>query len=187
MSNDPMFDRAIAIVLVNEGGSRYTDPSTATPNNPIASDRGGPTRYGITLATLSAWRKKPVTNNDVRMLTETEARDIYLNNYWKPLRCNEYGNQAVATAVVDAGVVSGISNAARQLQTAVGVTVDGAIGPKSLAAIKAADPVALVAKFSQLMQGYMVAIVKRDASQTVFLVGWLKRVAVMQAMPFLLA
>ena len=45
------------------------------------SDRGGPTKFGITLRTLRAWRGQPVTREDVRTLTKAEARQIYAERY----------------------------------------------------------------------------------------------------------
>jgi lysozyme family protein len=171
------FSASIALVLVNEGGDRYTE-------NPL--DKGGPTRFGIRLDTLSAFRKKAVTAADVKALTEAEARAIYQANYWAPLGCAQFGNQSLATAVLDAGVLTGISNSARMLQACVGVAVDGQIGPKTIAAVNGAVSGTVLAAFSQKLQAYLVAIVQRDASQVAFLVGWLKRAAVMQALPFLL-
>lgn len=172
------FAAAVAITLVNEGGGRIA-------NNP--ADKGGVTRWGITTASLSAFRKKAVSDSDVRMLTEAEAKTIYQANYWTPLRCSEIGSQAVASAVFDAGVLTGTANAARTVQAAVGATVDGQIGPKTIAAINGADTNTTLRAFSGALQQYLVRIVQRDSSQAVFLCGWLKRAAVSQALPFLLA
>nr|WP_222532573.1 glycosyl hydrolase 108 family protein [Azospirillum sp. 412522] len=44
----------IDTILRREGWPRYTDRP---------SDRGGPTKGGITLATLTNWRKRPVMRN----------------------------------------------------------------------------------------------------------------------------
>ena len=48
-------------------------------NNP--ADRGGPTKFGITLKTLKAWRGSPVTAWGVEGLGEDEAREIYESEY----------------------------------------------------------------------------------------------------------
>ena len=37
---------------------------------------------GITQGTLAAWRGRPVSIEEVRALTEEEAREIYRANYW---------------------------------------------------------------------------------------------------------
>jgi len=46
------------------------------------SDPGGATNMGITIATLSAWRGKPVSKKDVKELTHNEALSIYRARYW---------------------------------------------------------------------------------------------------------
>ena len=58
-------DALIDDILVREGGF---------VNHP--ADRGGPTHYGITQATLSRWRQQPVTVQDVQALTLEEAAQL---------------------------------------------------------------------------------------------------------------
>ena len=55
-------DAIITGVLKREGGSRFTD---------LATDRGGPTKYGITAATLGAYRGlgRSATRQEVMDLT----------------------------------------------------------------------------------------------------------------------
>ena len=50
----PRLQTLIAELIQREGG--YVDDP---------DDRGGPTKYGITLATLQAWRHTPVSAADV--------------------------------------------------------------------------------------------------------------------------
>jgi lysozyme family protein len=63
-------DAIISEVLAREGG--YVDHP---------ADRGGPTNFGITLATLADFVGHPVTASDVRLLDETTARTIYRSRY----------------------------------------------------------------------------------------------------------
>lgn len=163
------------LTLVWEGGGLYTK---------ALADRGGSTRWGIDLATLSGYRGKPCTDVDVKNLTQQEAEAIYEARYWIPLRCDEYGSDALAAGVFDCGVLTGTANAARTLQASVGASVDGAIGPKTLAAVRAADKVATACAFSVAWQKYVVAIVQRDKTQAPFLIGWLRRAAAIQAYSF---
>jgi lysozyme family protein len=65
--------KCINWVLEDEGG--YVDH----PKDP-----GGATNMGITLGTLSIWRKRVVTKMDVRKLTRNEAIEIYDRLYWIP-------------------------------------------------------------------------------------------------------
>ena len=111
------FDRALALLLVSEGG--YV-------NNP--RDPGGATKYGITIATLRNYRGRSVTVDDVRQLTADEAGQIYHRNYWSPVR-GDLLPAGVDYAVFDFAVNSGPRKAAEMLQECLSVTVDSDIGP----------------------------------------------------------
>lgn len=119
------FDDAVAVILAHEGG--YVDHP---------SDPGGETNFGIS--------KRAYPDVDIKALTRDGAAAIYRRDYWARCRCDEmpYG---VALCVFDAAVNSGRSRAAKWLQSALGtVDVDGKIGPKTLAAVAAADERTLV-------------------------------------------
>lgn len=131
-----MLDRALTTVLKWEGG--YV-------NHP--KDPGGATNMGITLKTLEGWRGAPVTPEDVKALTHDEAEAIYRARYWAACRC-EALEFPVALMVFDAAVNHGPGRAARLLQEALGVTVDGAIGPVTLGAAQAKDPAALATEIA---------------------------------------
>ena len=114
-------------------GSRFT-------NDP--ADPAGATKFGITLATLRRWRRRggltqAVTAADVRALQPTEARAIYRRRYITDPSFDQLPVE-VQSFVVDTGVHFGPSAAARQLQKAVGATVDGVVGPKTLLAVELA-------------------------------------------------
>jgi uncharacterized protein (TIGR02594 family) len=129
--DDPLFDRCLVHVLAMEGG--YTDD----PHDP-----GGPTNLGITLGTLAAWRDIPVTPESypslkaaVRSLDAGTARAIYQQRYWQPSSAAALP-PALALMHFDASVNHGVAGAARLLQQALGVTVDGEIGPETLGAAR---------------------------------------------------
>lgn len=125
------FDACLAFVLRAEGG--FVDD---------ARDPGGTTNMGITHRTLAYWRGGPVTVEDVRELTEREARAIYRANYWNPVRGDDLP-PGVDLCVFDASVHHGPGTAVRLLQAAVGVERDGAIGPVTLGAVAHRDPITL--------------------------------------------
>ena len=124
---DARFLACVAIVLGKEGGF-VNDPA----------DPGGATNLGITRATLEAWRGQPVSEADVRKLTQAEALQIYRARYWNVMRCDDLP-PGIDLMVFDFGVNAGPSRAASHLQRAVGARVDGAIGPRTIAAAKAAN------------------------------------------------
>lgn len=158
------FDYAIKFVLKNEGG--YSDH----PN-----DRGGATNFGITQATLARYLKRPVSKADVKEMSFDLAKDIYKAFYWNPLALDQVEDKVLATAIFDQGVNFGIGAAAKRIQKILKVTVDGFIGIKTLKAINDSDARELAITFIKESQLSYAYIVRRNKSQTVFLVGWLRR------------
>lgn len=127
------FAECVAVVLAHEGG--FVDH----PQDP-----GGATNMGITLRTLREWRSDDTLGPEaLRDLSETEAREIYFARYWNPIRADELP-PGVDLAVFDWAVHGGVRRAARDLQAALNVRVDGAIGRQTLEAARRADPAAVV-------------------------------------------
>lgn len=120
-------DKILDSLMRREGG--YVDR---------ADDRGGPTNHGITLTTLSAWRRGPVTAADVRALTELEARSIYQSEYIEKPGFDRIDDEPLRDLLVDSAVNHSPARAVKWLQGALGVPPDGQIGPVTLAALEAA-------------------------------------------------
>lgn len=70
-------------------------------------DLGGTTNFGITKATLEAYRGHPVTVEDVRNLPRAEAREIYRKNYVAPFEWAS-GDAEFLHLLVDSGVQHGV-------------------------------------------------------------------------------
>ena len=118
--------KALTLMFGHEGG--YVNAAT---------DRGGPTKYGITHTTLAAYRGvKSVTAAQVKALTLAEAESIYRQQYWI-----QSGGDVLPVgldyAAFDFGVNSGPARAVKTLQQVLRVAADGKIGPKTLAAVRA--------------------------------------------------
>lgn len=111
------FTLAISFVLAKEGG--LSDD---------AGDPGGLTNFGLTTQDVP----------DPTKLTRDQAISIYQTRYWLKCQCDKLP-PALAVMHFDAAVNEGPGAAAKFLQQAVGVTVDGVVGPKTLAAADAAD------------------------------------------------
>ncbi len=163
MSED---DPIVSAILHEEGWPKYTDSH---------ADRGGPTKGGITLATLSRWRKRSSTIEALKALTEAEAREIYREEYVVGPGFDAIRDGLLRHQVVDAGVTSGPVRPSRWLQDLVGVAQDGKLGPKSLAAINAADPHELALRFAVRRIAFFAALVERDHGQAKWLNGWIAR------------
>lgn len=134
---DAVFERSLAHVLEMEGG--FTDD----PYDP-----GGPTNRGITLAVYAREKGATLTADTMALLVEelkripeATVRRIYLERYWLPAACPQLP-APLALFHFDAAVNQGVAGAARMLQQAVGVAMDGEIGPVTLAAV-ARQPIAL--------------------------------------------
>lgn len=123
MTSSTKFERAIKLVVSTEGG--YSDH---------AWDNGGATRFGVTEVIARKWGWVGA----MRDLPWELARDIYLKDYWMPIRGDELP-WPWALCIFDCAVNQGVGTAIRLAQDAVGVMVDGMFGPRTLAAIKNAD------------------------------------------------
>ncbi len=126
-----VFDRALKHVLAMEGG--FTDD----PYDP-----GGPTNKGITLEVFARWKNVTIEAtsrarliDELKRIPDDVVRAIYEARYWRPGRCQELPGK-IAVFHFDACVNHGVTGAARLLQEAVGIDVDGEIGPVTLAAVR---------------------------------------------------
>lgn len=170
-------EQIISEIILREGG--WVD-------NP--ADKGGPTKYGITMPTLAEWRGVPVTPSDVRTLTEHEARDIYKARYVVGPRFHLLGDHSVRAVVVDCGVHHGPANAIRMLQRALGVTVDGVLGMQTLTAANTTPGHKLALRVLADRVKFFGRLISKDLTDddqdgipdnTEFAAGWLNRVAKM--------
>lgn len=170
-----MIDELLTEVLEIEGWPKYT-------NDP--ADHGGPTKGGITLAVLSAWRKKKCTAKDVQELQEPEARAIFAARYVYDWKFDLITDAWVQWFVVDTGVLQGQEKAAKMLQGVLHVPADGKIGPVTLASLSMAvrQPArlrkALIRERMHLLLDAMVADVAIELRQTTNLKwrhGWWNR------------
>lgn len=100
--------------------------------------------------------------------------EFYSVNFWQANRLGEIVNQDVADWVYD-HVVNGGARGIEWLQEAVGVTVDGSLGPKTLAAINAAEPQALLHRCMIVASLYRLQKAHDRPSQGQFLHSWLER------------
>lgn len=150
----------LALILKHEGG--YVDH----PEDP-----GGATMKGITLATFSAFKGKPMTKDELRAISDADVNTIYKDQYWDALRCDEL-KSGVDLLAFDMAVNKGVRRAVRLMQRGAGAVEDGALGPKSMAAINAADPADLIARVSEERRDFYKSL-KTFAT---FGRGWLRRV-----------
>ena len=154
------WESAIAHVLAVEGG--YVD---------LSDDRGGPTNFGVTWRTLSAWFQRPVAASEVEHLDPGTARLIYKDRFWDLMRGDELPI-GVDLMVFDAAVHAGQGQATRWLQQAIGVENDGVFGSRTLTAARAAPALETVRKiaFMRVLESF------DDPSDAPNTRGWVDRI-----------
>ena len=161
-----MIDDIITDILKAEGWDRYTDHP---------ADRGGPTKWGITLA---KWREvngdPTLTAADVRKITEEQARELYRNWYIIGPGFDKL-SPILQPLVIDCAVNHGAKRAAEWVQKAVGAVQDGQIGPKTLAAIENVPSTYIYLNICAYRFRFYGAIISRDPSQAAFASGWNNR------------
>lgn len=140
-----LFAESLRRVLVHEGG-RVDDPH----------DPGGRTAFGVTQATYDGYRRsRGEFTRDVWTIDESEKQAIYRLLYWNKVHGDELP-AGVDYAVFDGAVNSGPAQAARWLQRALSVEVDGNIGPATLQAARDhPDHDRLIADMLGLRMGFL--------------------------------
>lgn len=120
------FDRALAKVLVHEGGY-VNDPR----------DPGGATKEGVTQRVYDDYRRGlDKKTQPVKQMTAGERDSIYRMRYWSLVKGDSLP-AGVSYVVFDGAVNSGVSQSIKWLQRALGnIAVDGLIGPSTLLAVK---------------------------------------------------
>lgn len=155
------WQKSFEFMLQSEGG--YV-------NHP--QDPGGRTNLGVTQRVWEEWVGRESNEKEMRSLTPAMVAPLYKRKFWDACKCDELP-AGVDYLVFDFAVNAGPGRSAKILQTAVGTTPDGAIGPKTLAAVRAQDPVALIDKFSDAKEAFYRSLPTFET----FGKGWLNRVA----------
>jgi len=162
-----MIEDIITDVLKAEGWDEYTN----RPN-----DRGGPTKWGITQKAWAAWRGREVSIDEIKAITEPQAREFYEAEYILAPRFNHLPER-IRAMVIDCGVNHGPERASKWVQRAVGAKEDGVIGPKTLAAVTASNPVVTYLRICAYRVSFYGKLVTSDPTQAENAHGWNNRAA----------
>jgi lysozyme family protein len=155
------WDNAFKLMLASEGGF---------VNHP--SDPGGMTNLGVTKTTWENWVGRESDEKEMRGLTPEKVEPLYKKKFWDACRCDELPS-GIDYLVFDFAVNAGPGRSIKTLQSAVGATPDGGIGPMTLAAVNSFSEAELVDKFSQAKEDFYRSL---NTFET-FGKGWLNRVA----------
>lgn len=162
------FTRAFSLVVGEEGGfsNTLTDPRNWT------SGRIG---EGILRGTKFGIRASAYPHVEIAALTLDQAQAIYKRDYWDKLGGDSLP-PPLALLLFDAAVHCGMFRAARWLQQAAGVPIDGRVGPATIQTIARAAQqpgggAALCAEFLAIRLAFMASLPTWPS----FGLGWARR------------
>ena len=153
--------RSFELMLKSEGG--WSDHP---------SDPGGMTNLGVTKRVWEQWVGRESNEKEMRSLTPAMVEPLYKRKYWDACKCDDLP-EGLDYLVFDFAVNAGPGRSIKTLQSAVGTTPDGIIGPKTLSAVRAIDPHELIEKFSVAKTEFYESL----PTFPTFGRGWLNRVA----------
>lgn len=140
-------DDVITGVLKREGGTFTNDAQDA------------PTKWGVTLAALQEF-EPAATIAELQAMDDGAARTFYR---WRfaPFMALDV-EWRVWVNVLDAVTLHGPTGAVKAIQTALGLVVDGHLGPKTLAAIHATAAEVFCLAFARARLAICVGDIRRD-------------------------
>ena len=132
------------------------------------ADTGGRTYKGISERwNADLWKDGPPT--------DAQVRERYEQRYVKGPGFDKVSDLRLREQLIDFGVNSGPGVAIQKLQAVLRVTVDGALGPKTLGALAQSDS----RKINNLLVAARIMmlcrIVQKNPSQNRFIAGWADR------------
>ena len=154
------FGQIVMRVLKAEGGY-VNDPD----------DPGGETKFGIS--------KRSFPNEDIKNLTRDRAVELYLKHYWTPSKAERLPDK-LRHQYFDMVVNMGQSRATKILQQACNskngkgkqISVDGRIGPKTIAATKNLE----VERLKGFRTFYYAELCVKRNTLLKYYYGWYRRV-----------
>ena len=154
------YDKCLETILHHEGG--YV-------NHP--KDPGGETNLGVTKRVY----QEHGGTKDMKDLLVEDVAPIYKKGYWDKMKCDDIPS-GLDLCLFDFGVNAGPGRAAKFLQQMIGTTVDGGIGPNTLAKleeyIRENGEHEAVNKYQEMRQKYYEQL----STFATFGRGWTRRV-----------
>lgn len=149
---------------------------TGYANDP--DDSGGATMVGVTLATYTEYcRKKgyPLPSAvDLYNIPYARWLDILKTMYWDKWRADEIRSQSVSEILVDWVWMSG-KHGIIIPQRLLGVTADGIVGPKTIAAVNAQPSATLFDRLKSERTAFIDRICASRPANNKYKKGWLNR------------
>ena len=139
------------------------------------ADLGKQTNKGVTLSTYRSVFGKNKTVSDLKKITDEQWEFIFKKYYWDKWEADDIKDQNVANILVDWLWCSG-SYGIKIPQRVLGVSVDGIVGSKTIAAINARDGRELFDTIKQERKDFIDRICQTRPQNRKFKNGWLNRI-----------
>lgn len=157
---------SIDYLLLNEGG--YT------------VDHAGPTKYGVTIKSLSEYRQTEASQDDVKSLGIKEALEIIKALYWDKMHLDKVMNPVIATCLLDVGYNRGVSIAVKYAQKICcelvePIECDGIMGPITLCVLNRIDPNSFIVALHGLVTKGYESIINTKPAYAMYRKGWIFR------------
>ena len=145
------------------------------------ADLGGATNMGVT---IGAWKScgydkdgdGDIDVDDLRLLTrEDVVKRVLKPHYWDRWKADDIKSQSVANILVDWVWASG-AHGIKIPQRLLGVSVDGIVGPKTLAAVNARNPRELFDMIKIARFDFIEDICRKRPANNKFKRGWMNRI-----------
>ncbi len=158
------YDDAYEYLILNEGRVFTNKPN----------DKGGPTKFGITIPFLTDYLGRQATIADIVALDDTLAKAVYKKMLWDALYCDKL-LYSIACALFDTSADKTKHWTVAVAQMLVKVKADGIMGEETINALNSTDPEIFIYNFIGALQHSYTEICLHSSSQLEFLDGWLKR------------
>ena len=139
------------------------------------ADLGKQTNKGVTLSTYRSVFGKNKTVSDLKKITDEQWEFIFKKFYWYKWKADDIKDQNVANILVDWLWCSG-SYGINIPQRVLGVSVDGIVGSKTIAAINARDGRELFDTIKQERKDFIDRICQTRPQNRKFKNGWMNRI-----------
>ena len=160
-----IFDEAFELLIDVEGGfTRNSHDSGNWTGGKIGKGELKGTKYGISAGSYP--------DLDIKNITLEEAKAIYKKDYWDAVKADNFP-ELFRFDLFDTAVNSGAERSIKFLQKAIGVTVDGKIGPNTKLASMSIHPAIVKARFNAVRLEFMTDTGGWD----IFGRGWAKRIS----------